>query len=136
MSFLSYVSIFSGAFFSLVFGSLLTLFPIRNVMFEPQYWYEDQIVRVCACSPFMAQNLFGIEYWTDVRFKKRYLTYFLMGLQCWLIYPLVIIGFYLIWGVAMQYFPPLPMCQHLGGNNCHRISFELKFNHLQFNIIL
>ena len=126
VSLLSYLSIFSGTFLSMVFGSLITIFPIHNVMFEPQYWYEDRIVSMCAAFPMVAQNLLGNEYWCDLRYKKRYLTYFLMGLQCFVIYPFVIIGFYFVWVVAMQYFPPLPMCQHLGGTNFHPISFELK----------
>ena len=115
-SFLNYLSILSGPLVACINASFFCLIPIRNVIKEPAYWYEDIMARLVSGMPvFACQLVIRADYWSNFSFKKRWPTYLWMIGLAYVAQGLCVAGYYWLWTVHLGYFPPLPMNQHLVG---------------------
>ena len=113
---LHYLSILSGPLLACFCGSFLTLIPIRNVLEEFQYWYEDQLYKAIAVVPiFVISLLMKAEYWCNFSFERKYSTYLMSIGLSYCTYFIVITGYHLIWTQYLGHAQPLPMNQHLCG---------------------
>ena len=114
VSFLYYFSTLSGPILSIITGGIfLCIIPIHNALEYPEFWYEDTFFRWIPSCTGTFQNLFGAEYWADFTFKNRGKSYFILAFVQNMVYWIVVVSYYLIW-TNSGYFPPMPMCQHLG----------------------
>ena len=116
-SIVMYVSIMSGPLLSLVCGIFLCLVPIKNVMENPGFWYEDQVCRFMAAIPILiVLNLIRGEYYSNFRFEQKWSTYVLyVGIGS-VVYVVSIITYYVIWTHYYGYYQPMPLNQHLAGS--------------------
>ena len=112
-----YISIVSGPLLSLVCGTFLCLVPIKNVMENPGFWYEDQICRFMAAIPILiVLNLIRGEYYSNFRFEQKWSTYVLFVGIGSVVYVVSIITYYVIWTHYYGYNQPMPLNQHLAGS--------------------
>ena len=114
ISILYYLSVFTGPIFAIISGSFLCLWPIPNVLEQPEYWMLDQVTRVLAVCSGNLQNLFGTEYWADFKFKNRWATYLILTILQISTYCVVSTIYNLIWTAGLGYYQPMPMSQHIG----------------------
>ena len=109
-----YLSVFTGPIFAIISGSFLCMWPIPNVIEQPEYWLLDQLTRVLAGCNGNLQNLFGTEYWADFKFKNRWATYLILTILQLSAYCVVCTVYNLIWTAGLGYYQPMPMSQHIG----------------------
>ena len=114
---LHYLSILSGPIICSVFLGIFCLIPIRNIMKEPSYWYEDVVIRTLTISyPLAAQTLFRAEFWSDFSFKSRWFTHALIIGFTHVILSFAFSATYFVWTFYLGYHPPMPLNQYAVGS--------------------
>ena len=102
-----YFSVFSGPLYCLVSASAFCLVPGRNILEQPQYWYEDQIARFAAIWPgFIVARLVEVVYWADFKLVKG--SYLILGLIAFGVHLSTLTGYYFLWNIYYNYSLPLP----------------------------
>ena len=70
-SIVHYFSVFSGPLLCLASASAICLVPGRNILEQPQYWYEDQMARFAAQEhSFLVARMVEVVYWADFQLVK------------------------------------------------------------------
>ena len=113
---LHYLSTLSGPLLACVCGGILTLIPIHNVMEEPEYWYEYQIMEFFATMPLLMASILGISiYWCKFTFKKKFFSFtltFIIGCGS---YGICVMTYYLLWTYALELNLPCPFSLNIVG---------------------
>ena len=108
-SILSYLSILSGPLLASLCGSFICLVPIRNVLKEPSYWYEDVICRYIAGIPVSTGIIIiRTEYCSNFSFENNKSTYGLLTMISFGVHFAFVIGYYYLWTNYYDYSPPMP----------------------------
>ena len=114
---LHYLSTLSGPLLACVCGGILTLIPIHNVMEEPEYWYEDAIIRsLSIATVFACLNPIGAEYWANFALDDKFKTYLLMIGVTNVIAAIVAIVHYYFWTIHSGLHPPMALAHYVLGS--------------------
>lgn len=106
-----YLSTLSGPLLGIGAASAYSLIPYHNVLNEPCYWYEYQIVTILVYAPLViwASHPMLTVYWANFPIKGRWFSYLflvMMGCGTW---ALVIVVYYYSWTGFSQ---PMPLNLH------------------------
>ena len=91
------------------------LFPKSNqpIMQQPEYWYEDQIIRFFAeVHSFIVARIVEIVYWADFELKEK--SYLYLGTLGIAVHLAVIGIYYYLWVFYYNYALPLPFNFYFG----------------------
>ena len=84
--------------------------PFHNVLKEPQYWYEHQLILTFGLVPLLIGTVLSIAiYWANFTFEKKWISYVEMiavGLGAFLV---ALTAYYVVWTEYLGYFQPLPL---------------------------
>ena len=107
---LYHFSLLSGPIAILAVISVECLIPFHNVLEEPQYWYEHQLILAFGVIPFiMGQTLQFLIHWANFTFEKKWTTYFqIIGVGS-VTFLMALITYHLVWTELFGYFHPLPI---------------------------
>ena len=73
---LYYLTILSGPIVIWAITSAECLIPARNVLKEPEYWYEYQLLMVLGLVPlFLGQTFINALYWCNFSFDNKWISY-------------------------------------------------------------
>ena len=102
-----YFSVFSGPLLCLASASAICLVPGRNILEQPQYWYEDQIARFVAIWPgFIVARLVEVVYWADFKLVEG--SYLYLGVIALGVHLMVLTGYHYLWNEYYKYSQPMP----------------------------
>ena len=102
---------------SCISGSFLCLIPNKNILEQPSFWIEDLFYRFMAAIPIMiGQNLLRAEYWSNLMFEKRGLSYLILVGTGFVLYACIMTGYSYLWIFHYGYNPPIPLNLHVGGS--------------------
>ena len=114
---LHFFSLLSGPIVSCISGSFLCLIPNQNILEQPSFWIEDLFYRFMAAIPIMiGQNLLRAEYWSNLTFEKRGLSYLILVGTGFALYACIMTGYSYLWIFHYGYNPPIPLNLHVGGS--------------------
>ena len=114
---LHYLSTLSGPFLACVCGGILTLIPIHNVMEEPEYWYEDSIIRnLSMVTVYACLNTIRAEYWCNFVLENKFKTYLLMIGFMHVVGAIFNIVHYYFWTDIFGQFLPMALAHYVGGS--------------------
>ena len=98
-----YASLLSGPVLACACATFICLIPVSNVMEEPEYWYEYQIMEFFATIPLLMAAIWGIAiYWCKFTFKKKFFSFtltFIIGCGS---YGICVMTYYLLWTYALE----------------------------------
>ena len=104
-----YISWGSGILLSLFSVSMITLVPHHNVMKQPKYWYEISIVGIFGwCSLIPANGMMIMKYLLDISFVTSWKSYWIIYAVSTVVSVSVFFGYYSIYSVLNNFFPPMP----------------------------
>ena len=104
------LSVLSGPSAILAVLSVECLIPLHNVLKEPQYWYEHQLILAFGVIPFViGQTLQFTIYWANFSFEKKWTSYLaIIGVGSVTFFISTII-YDVVWTEYLGYFQPLPI---------------------------
>ena len=102
--------VLSGPSAILAVLSVECLIPLHNVLKEPQYWYEHQLILAFGVIPFViGQTLQFTIYWANFSFEKKWTSYLaIIGVGSVTFFISTII-YDVVWTEYLGYFQPLPI---------------------------
>ena len=105
-----HLSTLSGPIITLAVISAECFIPFHNVLKEPQYWYEHQLILTFGLVPLLIGTVLSIAiYWANFTFEKKWISYVEMiavGLGTFLV---ALTAYYVVWTEYLGYFQPLPL---------------------------
>ena len=116
-SFQAFFSILSGPLLSCASASLFCLIPAHNILEQPKFWYEFQILAFIGLVPlFLSQILVQVNYWGDFSFENKWISNLSLSVLGAIVFALSIIGHYYLWTLVLGYTPPMAFNQYLAGS--------------------
>ena len=119
------ISPFGGPFLAITMGCIYCFYPMKDIRFEPDYWYELQLLLIPGFFPlFLCSGLVEGAYWCNFKYNgnlKSYAYTFMFGLT---VYGVVNTVYYLVWVQILGWTPPMAFNNYVAGTsawNSHHI---------------
>ena len=113
-----YISWIFGIILTLGTMSIITLFPQKNILTEPEYWYESVIfVPTLGWIPlFVTVLILQLEFWSNITYTKSISTWiFLFGIGV-LTYNFALLNYLYLWTKILGFYQPAPISGYLCGS--------------------
>ena len=116
ISLLHYFSVFSGPILSCIVPGIFCYFPIPNILKNPDYWYEFQLLLLAgSVHLFHAQILLQGSYWANFTYVKKWKSYFCLNAIGVLVFCSAQSFYYFIWVHVLDFTPPMPYNMYVAG---------------------
>ena len=119
------ISPFGGPLLAITMGCIYCFYPMKDIRFEPDYWYELQLLLIPGFFPlFLCSGLVEGAYWCNFKYNgnlKSYAYTFMFGLT---VYGVVNTVYYLVWVQILGWTPPMAFNNYVAGTsawNSHHI---------------
>ena len=111
-----YASVLSGPVLACACATFLCLIPVANVMEEPEYWYEYQIMEFFAIIPLLVAVIWGVAiYWCKFTVKKKWFSFtWTLMIGCGS-YGISVMTYYLLWTYVFELNLPFPFLLYTAG---------------------
>ena len=112
-----YISWLFGVMLTCLTVSLITLLPARNILKEPDYWYENVLlITMAGWHPiFITAFILQLEFWSNITYTKNIRSWII----CYVISVSTSVIFEIIyhhsWTEILGFFPPAPFNGYIGG---------------------
>ena len=111
-----YASVLTGPVLACACATFICLIPVANVMEQPEYWYEYQIMEFFATIPLLVAVIWGIAiYWCKFTVKKKWVSFlstFMIGCSS---YGISVMTYYLLWTYTLELNLPCPFSFNING---------------------
>ena len=113
---LCYLSLFSGPILACACAGIFCLIPAHNILQEPKYWYEFQLMIGVGFLPlFHAQVLLQGLYWADFPCENKWRSYLFLNCLGTGVYFIAVSIYYLIWTYILELPAPMAFNLYLSG---------------------
>ena len=113
-----YISWIFGIILTLGTISVITLIPSKNILIEPEYWYESVIlVPTLGWIPlFVTALIFQLEFLSNITYTKSISTWIYMFVIGALTYTFMLLNYHYLWTRILGFYQPAPFSGYLCGS--------------------
>ena len=112
-----YISWLFGVMLTCLTVSLITLLPARNILKEPDYWYEN-VILICMAGwhpIFSAAFILQLEFWSNIPYIKNirsWIICYVISVSTSVIFEII---YHYLWIEILGFFSPAPFNGYIGG---------------------
>ena len=114
-----YISWIFGVILTCGTISIITLIPSKNILIEPNFWYESVIlIPTIGWIPlWITVLIFQLEFWSNITYSKSISTWIYLFVIGVFAYIFTLLSYRFLWTAFLGFYQPAPFSGYLCGSN-------------------